>query len=227
MASAPPAFQFYAQDFYTGTLGMSNEAVGIYIRMLCYQWIHGGIPSNRKTLENFLGISSYKFRKNFAEIAKKFKLGRDKVLRNPRLEEVRRNQQRYSEIQAKRGQRGGHKRHVAASKTGKPALEPKSSSSIFDLQTTLGTEKNAAAPPSPAVENSAAVQKRKDPPSIPVLAAMILRDGILAIDRIPDQAEAAKCRAAQLHLSYSSRAIANALASAQAQAAKHGRRYDS
>jgi len=87
--------------------------------------------------------------------------------------------------------------------------------------------KNAAAPPSPPVENSAPAQKRKDPPSIPVLAAMILRDGILAIDSIPDQAEAAKCRAAQLHLSYSSRAIANALASAQAQAAKNGRRYES
>lgn len=38
-----PAFLFYASDFLTGTMFMSNEQVGIYIRLLCSQHQHGGL----------------------------------------------------------------------------------------------------------------------------------------------------------------------------------------
>lgn len=38
-----PAILFYAQDFLTGTMFMSNEQVGIYIRLLCAQHQHGGL----------------------------------------------------------------------------------------------------------------------------------------------------------------------------------------
>lgn len=38
-----PAFLFYASDFLTGTTFMSNEQVGIYIRLLCAQHQHGGL----------------------------------------------------------------------------------------------------------------------------------------------------------------------------------------
>lgn len=38
-----PAIMFYAQDFLVGTVFMTNEQVGIYIRLLCYQHQHGGI----------------------------------------------------------------------------------------------------------------------------------------------------------------------------------------
>lgn len=38
-----PAFLFYSSDFLTGTMFMSNEQVGIYIRLLCSQHQHGGI----------------------------------------------------------------------------------------------------------------------------------------------------------------------------------------
>jgi hypothetical protein len=55
---------------------------------------------------------------------------------------------------------------------------------------------------------------------VKVLAAMILREGVLQIPRIPDQAEAAKVLAARHQLAYDSKAIAHALASAQTQAAK-------
>jgi uncharacterized protein YdaU (DUF1376 family) len=37
-----PAFLFYASDFLTGTMFMTNEQVGLYIRMLCAQHQHGG-----------------------------------------------------------------------------------------------------------------------------------------------------------------------------------------
>lgn len=37
-----PAVLFYTSDFLTGTMFMTNEQVGIYIRLLCSQHQHGG-----------------------------------------------------------------------------------------------------------------------------------------------------------------------------------------
>jgi len=37
-----PAFLFYPSDFLTGSMFMSNEQLGIYIRLLCSQHQHGG-----------------------------------------------------------------------------------------------------------------------------------------------------------------------------------------
>jgi len=39
-------FKFYPSDFLVGTSFMTNEEVGIYIRMLIYQWDKGSIPAN-------------------------------------------------------------------------------------------------------------------------------------------------------------------------------------
>ena len=38
-----PAFLFYPSDFLTGTMFMTNEQIGIYIRLLCSQHQHGGL----------------------------------------------------------------------------------------------------------------------------------------------------------------------------------------
>jgi uncharacterized protein YdaU (DUF1376 family) len=38
-----PAFLFYTSDFLTGTMFMTNEQIGIYMRLLCSQHQHGGI----------------------------------------------------------------------------------------------------------------------------------------------------------------------------------------
>jgi len=38
-----PAFLFYTSDFLTGTMFLSHEQTGIYIRLLCSQHQHGGI----------------------------------------------------------------------------------------------------------------------------------------------------------------------------------------
>lgn len=37
-----PAFLFYTSDFLTGTMFMTDEQVGLYIRLLCAQHQHGG-----------------------------------------------------------------------------------------------------------------------------------------------------------------------------------------
>ena len=41
MTSKPPSFNFYPQDFLTGTMTMSNMQVGSYIRLLCLQHQQG------------------------------------------------------------------------------------------------------------------------------------------------------------------------------------------
>ncbi len=47
MTMKAPAFQLYAQDFLTGVVYLTNEEIGIYIKMLCKQWTDGTIPKKR------------------------------------------------------------------------------------------------------------------------------------------------------------------------------------
>lgn len=42
MMAKDPAFLFYSSDFLTGTMFMSYEQIGLYIKMLCVQHQHGG-----------------------------------------------------------------------------------------------------------------------------------------------------------------------------------------
>jgi len=52
MTNHPPAFQFYAGDWLADAKvqAMSLEAEGIYIRLLCYCWREGSIPSDRQAI---------------------------------------------------------------------------------------------------------------------------------------------------------------------------------
>ena len=61
-----PAFQFYTQDFITGTMFMSNEQVGIYIRLLCAQHQHGGFIS-KNAFESMVGKENGIIREKFIE----------------------------------------------------------------------------------------------------------------------------------------------------------------
>jgi len=38
-----PSFLFYVNDFLSGTMFMTNEQIGIYVKLLCIQHQHGGI----------------------------------------------------------------------------------------------------------------------------------------------------------------------------------------
>lgn len=45
MAKNIPAFQFYPSDFWVGVAGLSDEATGIYIKLLCQLWIQKNLLS--------------------------------------------------------------------------------------------------------------------------------------------------------------------------------------
>ena len=52
----PESFPFFHEDFLSGTAYMSPEEVGIYVRLLCYQWQKGGVPSDEEMLFRIAGL---------------------------------------------------------------------------------------------------------------------------------------------------------------------------
>lgn len=84
-AKPSPAFQFYAQDFLVGVATMSPAAVGGYMRLLCYQWVSGGLKKDRKLLRALCGCGG----RVLDEILTKFEENSDGFLLNLRLEKTR------------------------------------------------------------------------------------------------------------------------------------------
>jgi uncharacterized protein YdaU (DUF1376 family) len=88
-----PAFQFYVQDFLTGTMFLTAEEVGAYILLLCHQWDKGGLPATDREL---LRIARTKM-KVLEVVKQKFLLCEDGMLRNARLEAEREKQIAFRE----------------------------------------------------------------------------------------------------------------------------------
>lgn len=89
----PPAFQFYPADFLVGIMGMSDGEVGIYIKMLSYQWLHGDLPNCGKTIKKLINSD----KKPSEKVMEKFQKIDEKTIRNLRLEEVREKQKSFAE----------------------------------------------------------------------------------------------------------------------------------
>ena len=106
----PPAFQFYAADFVQGTLAMDVASVGAYIRLLCYQWTSGGVPSEPEKMARICGVSVEAFGPIWSEIADRFESCEDGMLRNARLERTRREQVEARKRRSEAGKRGGRPR---------------------------------------------------------------------------------------------------------------------
>lgn len=95
----PPAFQFYPDDFIGGTCDLSTKEVGAYIRLICYQWSKGKIPSDRNKLNRIAGTNVT------LDVLQKFPDGMNK-----RLENERTKQEEYKIEKAKAGKAGAEKR---------------------------------------------------------------------------------------------------------------------
>jgi len=99
-----PAFPFYAQDFLVGTLHLSCQETGAFIKLLAYQWVNLGIPKNR--LGSILGSG---WDSVWLCISDKF-IEKDGVLFNECLEMERVKRAQYKEKQAENGKKGGRPR---------------------------------------------------------------------------------------------------------------------
>ena len=96
-----PAFQFYPDDFLSGTITMTDAEVGLYIRLLCHQWNSGGLPNDNAEIElHSRGGTPLK------RVLAKFQVGDDGLLRNARLEAVRRGRQEFIDKQTESSAKG-------------------------------------------------------------------------------------------------------------------------
>lgn len=113
--NTPPAFQFYAQDFLTGVMYLTNEEKGIYITMLAKQWTDGKIPKKR------LGfLVGYDWDKLSEELKEKFTDLGDYLV-NERLEKEREKKEKFIEKQSENGKKGGRpKKKKTSESTEKP-----------------------------------------------------------------------------------------------------------
>jgi len=80
----------FAQDFLIDTIEWSNEEIGIYIRLLCYEWTNGDLPADEKELAKIVGLRVDRFTKLYNnKVRLKFDLNGTYRLINLRLEKER------------------------------------------------------------------------------------------------------------------------------------------
>lgn len=82
----PPSFDFFPDDFIAGTYHLPAEAVGIYVRLLCYQWNNGSIPSDVNELARVAGVDADAMRTHMRTVMLKFMPDECGGLKNARLE---------------------------------------------------------------------------------------------------------------------------------------------
>lgn len=116
-----PAFLLYVDDFIAGTAEMSAEEVGAYIRLLCHQWTHGGVPDSQDRSGRIAGLMGSP---SLGYVLAKFSLCEDGMLRNSRLESVRSERDKFVLKQAENGLKGAQKRWSDGQTDGDPNGEP-------------------------------------------------------------------------------------------------------
>jgi uncharacterized protein YdaU (DUF1376 family) len=82
-----PAFMLYASDWLSGTADLSMEEKGIFMDMLCQQWLRGDLPNDMGRLCRMFGGDAN--RNAIASILHKFRICENGNLQNAKLEQVR------------------------------------------------------------------------------------------------------------------------------------------
>jgi uncharacterized protein YdaU (DUF1376 family) len=122
----PPAFQFYADDFLSGTMNMTDAEVGLYIRLLCVQWSTGSIPNDDEEIRAYSKRGLVEPSLN--RVKSKFEASPDGLLRNRRLEAERLKQTAYRDRQSEFGRRSAEARLNQPSTNPQPTHQPKPNS---------------------------------------------------------------------------------------------------
>lgn len=114
-------FPFYHNRFIRDTAQWDDIEVGVYIRLLCTQWINGFLINDEERLRKITCQSPESFSKIWAFIKMKFTKGSDGNLRNDFLETVRKQQQKFIEKKSEAGEKGAEARW--GNKFIKPTIE--------------------------------------------------------------------------------------------------------
>ena len=105
-----PAFMFYASDFFVDVAHWSNEDVGVYIRLLCKQWVDGQVNGHPNGLAYAVGLTPDQFLPIWERIKHKFESDGKGGYINKRLEQTRQIQKEYRDKLSKGGKKGAKKR---------------------------------------------------------------------------------------------------------------------
>jgi len=208
LSEQSPAFQFYARDFLADTDNLTDAAVGLYIRLLCKQWMHESLPENFESEDgdsmiDVLPIGDLKERrKAYRTIAKHFNPHPtlEKCVVQGRLERIRQEQRAHSAAKSEAGRVGGlttqSKRKNSSSAL--PLLEAESSSALPLLEaessntsnlleaksssasaTATATAYNATSVASAETPESPRTKKARSEPSDAQLAAWAITDALV------------------------------------------------
>ena len=85
----PPSFDLYPDDLVAGTMHLHPICMGMYMRLLCFQWSHGSIPSDRRQLMQITGALPEELDEHLPTVLGKFEKDASGVYRNSRLEAER------------------------------------------------------------------------------------------------------------------------------------------
>ncbi len=102
-----PWFPFYGDDFIGGTVAMTMAERGLYITLLAIQWGQGYVEQ-----DDFdrLGSAIVSPSGNPGKVLAKFAKGEDGLLRNERLEEIRRERDSFRSAKSASGRAGAAKK---------------------------------------------------------------------------------------------------------------------
>lgn len=128
-----PAFQFYPADFLSdeNVLLMSNEEVGCYIKLLCFCWIHGSIPTDFLKISKIIFEKNKKTEKIFKKISHCFVMSECGARYiNLRLEKERKKQLNHKLNKQNSGKIGAEKRWENADQKYSNAMAVLSTSAI-------------------------------------------------------------------------------------------------
>jgi uncharacterized protein YdaU (DUF1376 family) len=129
----PPAFQFYVDDFVSDSAvdAMSNDELGIYIRLLCKAWKEepvGTIPDDDRILANWGKTSASGWKRAKPAILRAFRSAEDGRLHQKRMETEWQKLLEYRAERSRAGARGADKRwHNDSSANGSAIVLPSSS----------------------------------------------------------------------------------------------------
>jgi len=149
MKAPSPAFSLYPKDLLTSenVVAMTDEELGVYVRLLCHQWLEGSIPAEPDRLAKMMKRRRRAFDRIWRAVGPCFPPAPDRLrLLNPRLEEERAKQEARAEVAAVNGRRGG-----------RPQTQPKPSG----LANSNPEESFPSPFPSPLVSQMERVEKAK------------------------------------------------------------------
>lgn len=109
-----PAFQFYPAEFLAdeNVVMMSNQELGCYIKLMCYCWREGSIPSDISKIAKLCGEDSSVMAKLWIAISSCFEqplYSHDRLV-HPRLEKERIKQLEHKKERAESGKKGAESR---------------------------------------------------------------------------------------------------------------------